>query len=116
MAKLNRVCCTCGQKYSYCTDCYEDRYLETWHIMFHDENCKKIFNIINKHFYKHITTEEAIKMLKACDLSNLSDLNDDIQRDIKNIMSQEVKEEVISKKTEYKTHQNKNKSNNKNKK
>lgn len=113
MAKLNRVCFTCGQKYSYCTDCYEDRHLETWHIMFHDENCKKIFNIINKHFYKYITTEEAIKLLKACNLSNLSDLNDDIQRDIKNIMSQE---EIATKKVEYRKSQNKNKNNSKNKK
>lgn len=112
MAKLNRVCCTCGHKYSYCTDCYEDRYLETWHIMFHDENCKKIFNIINKHFYKHITTEEAIKMLKACDLSNLSDLNDDIQRDIKNIMSQD---KVVAKKVECNTYQKNNKKANRNK-
>lgn len=113
MAKLNRVCCTCGEKYSYCTDCYEDRHLETWHIMFHDENCKKIFDALNRHFYKHITTEDAIKLLKMCDLSNFDNLNDDIKKDIKDVMSQD---KVATKKVEYKTNQDKNKNNSKNKK
>jgi predicted nucleic-acid-binding Zn-ribbon protein len=85
MAQSNRTCFTCGSKYGYCPDCYEDRNLEAWHIMFHNENCKNVFDILNKHFYNHITTEEAIKQLNSCDLT--VKFNDDIRKEIDNILT-----------------------------
>lgn len=91
MAKLNRVCFTCGKRHSYCPDCYDDKHLESWHIMFHDDNCKNIFDIINRHFYKHIATDEAINMLKTCDLSEIEIFNEDIKNSIKEILSYENK-------------------------
>ncbi|HKM00718.1 MAG TPA: hypothetical protein VJ083_01550 [Sedimentibacter sp.] len=99
MAKLNRVCFTCGQKHSYCPSCYEDRNLETWRIMFDTENCKKIFNIINKHFYNHITTDEAISQLEICDLS--CKFNEDIQKEIDNILEQKKVEIKSINQTSY---------------
>lgn len=88
MAKLNRVCFTCGKKHSYCPTCYDDMSLETWHIMFDNENCKNIFNIVNKHFYKYITDDEAILQLEKCDLSNMKEFNEDIVKGINDILSQ----------------------------
>ena len=100
MANLNRECFTCGRKHSYCPSCYEDRHLETWHIMFDDINCKNIFNIVNQYFYKHITVEDAILMLENCDLTELDTFNEDIKKDIKNILKQK-KVEIKSTQTFY---------------
>lgn len=103
MAKDNRICFTCGKKHAYCPTCYDDRNLESWHIMFDNENCKNIFEIINKHFYKHISTEEAIGQLEKCDLNNINTFNEDIVKGINDILSQ--KQKSIEKKvvnTEYK--------------
>ena len=99
MAKLNRVCFTCGQKHSYCPSCYEDRHLETWHIMFHNENCKNIFNIVNQYFYKHITTDKAIEQLEQCDLTGLDTFNEDIKKEVSDILTQK-KVEINIKPTE----------------
>ena len=85
MVKDNRICFTCGKKHAYCPTCYDDRNLESWHIMFDNENCKNIFEIINKHFYKHVSTEEAIKLLNECDLT--IKFSDDVQKDIGDILS-----------------------------
>jgi hypothetical protein len=85
MANNNRTCFTCGKKHSYCPTCYDDREKESWHIMFDTENCKGIYEIINKHFYNHITTEEAFELLKLCDLTNKDDFIDDIKNDLANI-------------------------------
>jgi len=99
MAQSNRICFTCGKKYGYCPDCYEDRFLETWHIMFHDNNCKNVFDIINKHFYNHITTDEAISQLEICDLSGK--FNEDIQKEIDNILVQKKVEIKSTNQTSY---------------
>lgn len=100
MAKLNRVCFTCGKKHSYCPTCYDDMSLETWHIMFDNENCKNIFNIINQYFYKHITVDEAITQLEQCDLTNIDTFNEDIQKEIKDILEQK-KVKIKSTQTSY---------------
>lgn len=90
MAKLNRVCFTCGKKHSYCPTCYDDSHLESWHIMFDNENCKAIFEIVNKSFYGHITEEASIIQLEKCNLNDLETFNEDIKNDIKNILSKKV--------------------------
>lgn len=100
MAKLNRTCFTCGEKHSYCPDCYDDRHLESWHIMFHDENCKNVFNIINQYFYSHITTEEAIKQLKCCDLT--IKFIDDIQNEVDKLLIKDKPAEEPVVNMEYK--------------
>jgi hypothetical protein len=81
----NRTCFTCGKKHSYCPTCYDDRLLEPWHVLFDTENCKNVYDIINRHFYNHITTEEAVKLLKTCDLSNKDEFVNDIKDDLANI-------------------------------
>jgi hypothetical protein len=94
----NRTCFTCGQKHSYCPTCYDDRLLESWHILFDSENCKNIYDTINRHFYKHITTEEAVEILNKCDLSNKDNFVDDIKKDLDNIyVSYEDNKKVTSK-------------------
>ena len=101
MAKLNRVCFTCGKKHSYCPTCYGDMSLETWHIMFDNDNCKTIFNIINQHFYKHITIDEAISQLEKCDLRELDTFNEDIKKEVSDILTQKKVEIKSTNQTSY---------------
>lgn len=88
--KNNRKCFCCGTEYNYCPTCEEQRDLETWHIMFDNENCKKIFQICSDDFLKHTTREETISLLENCDLSNLESFNQDIKEQIKDILASKV--------------------------
>lgn len=90
MAKLNRVCKVCGSKYRYCPSCETDL-RPTWYAMFHDENCKNIFMILTDEFLKKITTLEAKKELKKCDLSNSDNFTESIKKHLDNVMNYKVK-------------------------
>lgn len=70
MAKRDRVCYLCGEKYQYCPTCGNDRLKPSWMSQFHSENCKNIFEICTKFNMELITKEEAANELKKCDLSN----------------------------------------------
>ena len=43
--KHKKTCILCGKEYSYCSNCSEYANLPVWHNIYHDENCKNIFNI-----------------------------------------------------------------------
>lgn len=58
--------------------------------MFDNENCKTIFEVLNKHFYKHISTDDAIKELEKCNLDNIESFNENIKNDINNILSKKT--------------------------
>lgn len=82
MAKNNRTCSTCGIPYRYCPSCYEDRNKEPWHIMFHNENCERIFTTLNDLYFNHITKQEASKQLKEYDLTHLNSFLPNIKKEI----------------------------------
>lgn len=75
--KTNRICKVCGKAYYYCVSCSQavsaKPGFEPWHILVHDENCKLIFETLQKHFLKEYTTAQARGILKTCDLSVLTD-------------------------------------------
>lgn len=87
MSKLNRTCTVCGKKYRYCPSCYEDRNMENWHIMFHDENCKDIFTILTDNFNGHLSDSETLKKIQKCDLSNEDSFYKEIKDHIDRIQS-----------------------------
>ena len=89
MAKKNRECVTCGEKYSYCPNC--NRKEPAWMTEFHDENCKNIFQICTSFNVNIMSKYEAQEDLKACDLSNKANFTTCIQRDLENIFSEEPK-------------------------
>lgn len=91
MTKKNKTCTVCGERYFYCYDCNIAD--PAWKNMFHDENCKTIFETINKFYFKHISDEEAKNILQQCDLSVL--LLDTANAKIKSIV-----DKIISEKTE----------------
>ncbi|MEG0899818.1 MAG: hypothetical protein RSF40_08945 [Oscillospiraceae bacterium] len=93
MAKQNRTCHVCGERYYYCssTSCGESFDKPTWMVLFHDENCKNIWDAISDHFYKKISDEEAIDRLNKCDLSQRCNFNfsSDINKDLDDILSKQ---------------------------
>ena len=44
MARRQRTCYLCGDKYEYCPTCTQDKFKPTWMVEFHSENCKNIFD------------------------------------------------------------------------
>lgn len=86
--KYERKCICCGEKYSYCNNCYDFRNLPLWMNSFHDENCKDIFQICTDYNFKLLTREQAKEMLSKCDLSNRANFSACIQRDLKVILGE----------------------------
>lgn len=89
MANNNRTCIVCGQSYKYCPNCAEFSNLEIWHNIFHDANCKEIYNAAS--MYGKVPTEETKKRLDKCDLSNKSNFHKNIVKVIDELYA--VKEE-----------------------
>lgn len=69
MAKANRKCIVCGEAYHYCNNCNVEE--PAYRTIFHDENCKNIFDAVSNLYFKHVTEEEVIARLAECDLSVL---------------------------------------------
>ena len=88
MPRINRHCYTCGTGYYYCPNCEKAHQAgnETWHIMFHDENCRKIFDILQRHFTQEYTNEVAKEKLLECDLSNMESFKPKVLQHCKNIL------------------------------
>lgn len=70
-----RTCHVCGKKYSYCPSCPKDAGKESWHTLFCTDQCMEIDSVLNKHFYKKITTAKAAKKLLelGADKMNIAD-------------------------------------------
>ncbi len=69
MKKGMRKCVVCGQEYEFCPTCAESADEPTWRLMFHDLNCREIYNISTAYLAKQMTKEEAIEAYKKTDLS-----------------------------------------------
>lgn len=91
MGKRTRECYLCGEKYSYCPTCSQDKMKPTWMAEFHDENCKNIFDICTRFNMQLLNKDEAKVALKECDLSNKANFKSYVQRDLANIFTEEPK-------------------------
>ena len=86
MAKRNRECYLCGEKYTYCPTCTQDKMKPSWMAEFHSENCKNIFDICTRFNMGLMSKSEAQDALLECDLTNLKNFKSYVQRDIENIL------------------------------
>ena len=103
--KNNRKCICCSVEYRYCNTCNEDKMKPVWHTIYHNENCKNIFNIASDYLAGAITKEEARQKFDACDLSYKNKLHnkiveaiDDVyglKAEVKNASFVESKENVV---------------------
>ena len=89
MARRQRTCLLCGEKYSYCPTCTPDKYKPTWMNEFHSENCKKIFDICTRYNMQLLSKEEAQAALEKCDLSKKETFKDYVQCDLANIFAKD---------------------------
>lgn len=93
----------CGAKYDYCPNCEKDADKPRWMILFHDENCNEIFDTLQKHSQGIYSDQEAVDVLKKCDLSVVKNATESIRRQIAKILStaQPVAKKIQPKKEKY---------------
>ena len=96
MASANRSCFVCGKRYYHCTssNCAESKGHPEWMIMFDEENCFNIWNILSDRFFKKLSDKEAYDKLQKCDLSHKDEFNAEIIKDIDEIFASQKKESV----------------------
>lgn len=69
--KINKKCAICGTPYSYCSGCKADIDMPRWKFLFHDEKCKKIYDIINAYKTSEITKEQAKNRLGRFEMPDI---------------------------------------------
>lgn len=94
--RSNKICHTCSTKYNFCTGCAEYDHLPRWMALFHNDNCRNIFNIISSYNVGHVSKEDALCQLKDCDLSYKNNIKENIIRkideifEIENVVDNEI--------------------------
>ena len=94
LKRKNKACITCGEIYSFCTGCAEFDHLPRWMAMYHNKNCKELFDITSSYLCGHITASEAKKRYEECDLSYKEKLREKIQNSINELLVDETKEDI----------------------
>lgn len=74
MKRVNRECLVCGEKYEYCDTCGAptEEKTDLWKALFHDENCKHIYEALSAHMVGTRSNEEIVSMLSKCDLDSIT--------------------------------------------
>ena len=91
MGRKTRECYLCGKIYQYCPTCSQDRMKPAWMAVFHNENCKNIWDIATRFNMQLLTKEEAKTAMEKCDLSNKDNFKECVKRDLANIFVEEPK-------------------------
>ena len=91
MARRQRKCYLCGEKYSYCPTCSQDRVKPAWMSEFHSESCMRIFDICTRYNMGLMSQVEAQEALATCDLSNKENFKSYVQHDLENIFAKDIK-------------------------
>ena len=86
----NRKCICCSTEYRYCNSCNEDKTKPVWYTIYHNENCKDIFNAASDYLAGAITKEEARHKFDACDLSYKNKLHNKIVEAINAVYVEKV--------------------------
>lgn len=94
MRQNNKTCLCCKKTYSFCTGCSAYDHLPRWMAIFHDENCKKLFNATTDYLAGEITEEEVKAIFDTCDLSDKANFHHSIQELIAQIYGNGNKAEV----------------------
>ena len=93
--KNNRKCICCSTEYRYCNSCSEDRTKPVWYTIYHNENCKDIFNTASDYLAGAITKEEARQKFDACDLSYKNKLHNKIVEAINAVYGEKVEAQNV---------------------
>lgn len=79
----NRNCTICGKEYQYCPHCAQYASMPKWYSRFCGEECKDIYDVINKFAFSKISAKDAKDALSGHDLSKL--INDNDKKIVENI-------------------------------
>lgn len=85
--QTNRVCKTCGKKYFYCSNCHVKN--PQWMLMWHEENCKNVFEIVSAFVQGQISKNTAKQRLQKCDLTHLYTFKENIRNYVEDILEEE---------------------------
>ena len=86
----NRRCIVCSVAYKFCNSCVEFKHLEPWHNIFHDNNCREIYNAVSAYIGKEKTKEETKARLDKCDLSGKNNFKTAIINAIDDVYATEI--------------------------
>lgn len=102
--RTNKKCAVCGIDYYYCTGCIDSGGVQRpyWMGMFHDENCKRIFEIASLYEDGQVDYVEAKSVLDKCDLDKKDRFHRNIQKDIAEIYKKSHPKKVVAAKQEKK--------------
>lgn len=90
----NKKCLACQKSFSYCPDCSKvDALAPAWRSEFCCEDCKTLWSTATKFNMNKLTKAEAKAIISALELKPAEQYVACIQRDLKNIMSEEPKAE-----------------------
>lgn len=90
MAK-DRTCRCCNTTYSYCPSCSNvDKLKPTWYTDYCSEECMTLWTTAVKVNMNMLTKEEAKDIIKTLELKDKSVYKECIQRDLKNILEEDV--------------------------
>ena len=92
MKKDNKKCIVCGKVYTFCTGCREFDKYPRWMAIFHNENCKELYDIANDYLAKSVPVEELKERLENCDLS----YRENLHHIIKNVVDEVVPVKTVS--------------------
>lgn len=102
MGRRTRECYLCGETYSYCPTCSQDRTKPAWMAEFHSESCKNIFDICTRFNMGIMSKSEAQDALNTCDLSNKANFKSYVKRDISEIFKVDEEPKKRGKRAEAK--------------
>ena len=101
MAQSKRKCLSCGCEYDYCPHCDKDRHKPTWMFVFHSEQCKDVFSILEQYGRQDLTKYQAKTELSKYDLSDISMYTEGMRSQLTEIFTEEkVEAKTKAKKVE----------------
>ena len=119
MKRANRKCIVCGTEYEFCDSCGTSAAQrdDMWKALYHDMNCKHIYEALSAYMVGTRTNEEVIKMLSACNFDGIH-LKPTMQKAYDEIMElatapQSKKEEAVEAKSDTQEQEEKNNKTNK---
>lgn len=85
MARDNKICVSCGKKYSFCPNCGAKKYHEMWKNLYCSQNCKRVFDIVSDYVGGLLPASAAKEKLSECDLT--TDFKQNLRARIDEIMN-----------------------------
>lgn len=104
--KNNKECIVCSTRYTYCPTCTAYASIPRWKNIYHDENCRNIYNIASEYAHGMIDKDEAKTRFNNCDLSNKESFKEFYVSVINEVFA-EVKKTVIETKEDKEAKANK---------